>query len=219
MNANESLQKAKDLLGKIPVGENQENSQGIYTTITEFLRIYAGEKSQFYKSCPGPKDYDFRLMHISARTCKANLKAFIDYLEQGLQIGISIERKVQIDVVSDFLLQAQNFLEDTSIYPAGPAMIIGACLEEFLRNWIEEEKISVSGNPSIDSFATSLRSSDLIDKQDIKDITSWGGTRNDAAHGHWDKVKNPENITLMLQGVNLFMRKHAPENRKTKTNP
>ena len=45
-------------------------------------------------------------------------------------------------------------------------------------------------------------------KQDIKDITAWAGIRNDAAHGYWEKVESKENISLMLQGINLFMRKY-----------
>lgn len=62
--------------------------------------------------------------------------------------------------------------------------------------------------PSLDSYAKILRESDLIDKQDSKDITAWAGIRNDAAHGHWQKVESKEKISLVLQGVNLFLRKH-----------
>jgi hypothetical protein len=43
----------------------------------------------------------------------------------------------------------------------------------------------------------------------MKDITSWGGLRNHAAHGEWDEVKDRQRISIMLEGVNLFMRKYS----------
>lgn len=213
MNSSEILEKAKVLLKSIPPVNNQ-NANSVYSTIKEFLRVYAGEKSNFYKNCPGPKDYDFSVNYLLAEICKQNLAGFIGYLEQGLQIGPSAERMARIDVVSDFLAQAQSFLENSEIHPAGPAMIVGACLEEFLRNWVEEENLQMPVKPTIDTLSSALRSAELIEKQDVKDITSWGGIRNDAAHGHWENVKDPEKIKLMLLGINLFMRKFSPEIRK-----
>ena len=41
---------------------------------------------------------------------------------------------------------------------------------------------------------------------DIKDITSWAGIRNHAAHGEWDHVSDRARVRLMLEGINLFMR-------------
>jgi hypothetical protein len=43
----------------------------------------------------------------------------------------------------------------------------------------------------------------------VKDITSWGGLRNHAAHGEWDEVSDKKRVGLMLEGVNLFMRKYG----------
>lgn len=55
-----------------------------------------------------------------------------------------------------------------------------------------------------------LREDGLITKQDIKDITSWAGIRNHAAHGEWDEVDDKKRIAVMLEGINLFMRKYGP---------
>ena len=60
--------------------------------------------------------------------------------------------------------------------------------------------------PGIDAYAKALRTADLITKQDMKDVTSWAGTRNHAAHGEWDEVNDRSRMRLMLEGVNLFMR-------------
>lgn len=59
------------------------------------------------------------------------------------------------------------------------------------------------------AFSTELRRQEKITKQDLKDIVSWGGTRNDAAHGQWENVEDRNRIKLMLEGVNLFMRKYS----------
>lgn len=61
----------------------------------------------------------------------------------------------------------------------------------------------------MDSYAKVLREADLITKQDVKDITSWSGLRNHAAHGEWAEVNDKNRISIMLGGVNLFMRKYG----------
>jgi hypothetical protein len=110
-------------------------------------------------------------------------------------------------VVSDILAQANTLIEDARYHPAAAAILIGASLEEFLRTWVEAEGLSIGGTkPGIDAYTKALRAADLISKQDAKDITSWSGVRNHAAHGEWDEVSDRARIRLVLQGVNLFMR-------------
>ena len=141
-------------------------------------------------------------------TLDAILASFIEYLCTGLATAVSPERQAQLDTVADLLGQAHSLLEDEKYHPAAPAVLIGACLEEFLRAWVEAEALSIKkSKPSIDDYAKTLRNAELISKQDIKDITSWAGTRNDAAHGKWEEVEDRSRIRLMFEGVNLFMRK------------
>jgi len=112
-----------------------------------------------------------------------------------------------LDVVSDFLEQAQRLLEATNVHPAAPAVLIGATIEEFLRTWVEAEALSLGNRkPGLDAYASVLREADLITKQDMKDITAWGGIRNHAAHGEWQEVSDKHRVRLMLEGINLFMR-------------
>jgi hypothetical protein len=54
-----------------------------------------------------------------------------------------------------------------------------------------------------------LRAAELISSQDVKDITSWAGIRNHAAHGDWEEVADRQRIKIMLEGVNLFMRRYS----------
>jgi hypothetical protein len=63
--------------------------------------------------------------------------------------------------------------------------------------------------PCLDSYSKVLKEEDVITKQDVKDITAWGGLRNHAAHGEWDEVADRTRISVMLEGVNLFLRKYG----------
>jgi hypothetical protein len=179
-----------------------------YTEALEFLRMYSGERSSFYRQLLkieitwADDTVNYHVTDI--------LLGFIRYIENGLADKISVERRIQIDVVSDYLGQAEILINTSGIHPAVPCVIIGASLEEFLRNWIEELDLKVESNkPSIDSFAKTLREAEQITKQDMKDITSWAGLRNDAAHGNWENVNDIKQIRLMAGGISLFIRKYS----------
>jgi hypothetical protein len=206
MNTDDLIKQAE----RIIESGRESAGAGALAEAMEFLRVYAGEKSAFFKqlSTVNPHWIDERIMSNVVST----LEAFIRYAQNDLLEGVSIERKAQIDVVSDFLDQSNTLLNSKEVHPAAPTVIIGAALEEFLRNWIEEADLNLEGKkPSLDSYAKLLREADLITKQDIKDITSWSGLRNHAAHGEWDEVNDKTRISIMLEGVNLFMRKYGKQ--------
>ena len=203
MNPDDLIKQARRIIA------NKQSELGMLVEAREFLRVYAGEKSVFFQALKELRPPTNQYI-IIAGDIAAILTAFISYVENGLLEGISIERKAQIDVVSDFLGQADTLLNSNEVHPAAPAVIIGAALEEFLRNWIDEGCLSLGGKkPSLDSYAKVLREADLITKQDVKDITSWSGLRNHAAHGEWAEVNDKNRISMLLQGVNLFMRKYG----------
>jgi hypothetical protein len=206
MNREQLIENIKRLLakhGRYPVA-------AIYAEAREFLRVYAGEKSAFYESI---KQYDplnaFSEAYADLRINEV-LNGFLEYVEAGLHGGISPERRAQLDVVSDFLEMAHTLLDSKGVHPATPAVIIGATLEEFLRTWVEAENLPLANRkPGLETYSQILRDANLITKQDGKDITSWAGVRNHAAHGEWQEVSDKNRVTLMLEGVNLFMRKYS----------
>jgi len=183
-------------------------THGPYATMCEFLRQFAGERSSFYmQACGLNKTVPVGRVDLKNRHTVSILQAFAEYLKAGLAQEVPPERQAQLDVVSDLLDQANTLICDSKVHPAAPAMLIGATLEEFLRTWAEKEGLVLgSKKPSIDSYMKVLREAGLLDKQDTKDITAWGGIRNDAAHGAWEKVEDRQKISLMLQGVSLFQR-------------
>jgi hypothetical protein len=183
--------------------------EGVYAEVCEFLRRYAGPKSEFFLILKGMGLQSWSY-EAQASSLQSFLTAFRAFVEAGLHSDVSPERRAQLDVVSDFLEQAQQLLATSGIHPAAPAVIIGAALEEFLRTWIESEGLSLGARKrGLDTYAQVLRENESITKQDQKDITSWAGLRNQAAHGQWDEVNDKKRILIMLEGVNLFMRRHS----------
>ena len=180
----------------------------VYPEALEFLRRFAGEKSAFYLQLAKVSP-TAATEYVEGRIIDS-LTSFVTFIENGLSDEISLERRAQLDVVSDILGQAQNLLDTNKVHPAAPAVLIGAALEEFLRNWCEAAGTGRDGRkPSLSAYAEALLADGHITKQDVKDITSWGGIRNHAAHGEWDAVADRNRVRLMLDGVNLFMRRYT----------
>lgn len=211
MTIDELIQHAKTIRDSDTSDVNSFLTEGL-----EFLRTYGGEKTAFYKQLlertkkiPIDSEWNFNPDEVP-RLVKGALDAFIRYAEKGLLDGVTIQRQAEINVVSDILTQAKMLLVTKGIHPASPCVVAGAALEEFLRNWINEQNlISGKSKPSIDGYSKILYEKELIDKQDVKDITAWGGLRNDAAHGKWDLVNDKEKIQLMVDGIHLFIRKYS----------
>lgn len=211
MTIEELVQQAKSIRDSDISDVNSLLSESL-----EFLRMYAGEKTAFYKQLlerskkiPIDTEWNYNPKEIP-RLVNGALDAFIRYAEKGLLNGVTILRQAEIDVVSDILSQAKMLLESKGVHPASPAVIAGAALEEFLRNWLEEQGLITANNkPTLDGYSKILYEKELIDKQDLKDITAWAELRNNAAHGLWDKVNNKEKVQLMVEGINLFIRKHS----------
>jgi hypothetical protein len=190
------------------ITSSKARASSILAEASEFLRIYSGENSSFYKQII--KIDPFWSDDSILGPVVDILLGFIRFVENGLSDKISFERRIKIDVVSDYLFQAELLLNSKDIHPAIPCVIIGASLEQFLLNWIEESQLSKSDSkPSIDSYAKILREAEYISKQDIKDITSWAGLRNDAAHGKWENVNDINRIKLMADGIGMFIRKYT----------
>lgn len=183
-----------------------DSPDGVKAQVCEFLRVYAGLRSAFYKAASEVGG----LPYLQGERLAAILDNFVEFVRAGLHADVSPERKAQLDVVSDFLQQAHALLGERGIHPAAPAVLAGAALEEFLRTWVEAESLPLGSRKlGIDAYAGVLREIELIDKQDAKDIVAWGGLRNHAAHGEWDQVADKNRIAIMIEGINLFMRRYA----------
>lgn len=180
--------------------------RGVSAQITEFLKTFVGPRSSFLETA----QQSYGSVEHWRESLIEVLSAFRSHIEAGLSGQVSPKRQAQIEIVSDFLEQSRILLETKDVHPATPIVLAGATLEEFLRNWVESDDLFLGGRkPSIDAYAQVLAAEAKISKQDHKDIIAWAGLRNHAAHGDWAEVSEKQRAAIMLEGINLFMRKYA----------
>ena len=106
---------------------------------------------------------------------------------------------------TDLLKQVRALNADQTVVPAAPIVLAGAALEIALRSAVEESELTITGLPSISSYARALRIADVLSKQDVKEVEQMAGLRNQAAHGVHEALSR-ERAGLMEQQVNLFPR-------------
>lgn len=121
--------------------------------VAEFLRIYAGEKSEFFRAVKGLEALTFA--EHKKHQLLGILRQYRNHVAAGLHEGVSPERQAKMDVVSDFLGQAGALLSAKGMHPACAVMLAGASLEAFLREWAEAENIRPA-KPGLDGYAESL---------------------------------------------------------------
>ncbi|GAH62515.1 unnamed protein product, partial [marine sediment metagenome] len=100
-----------------------ESYNTLLPQLQEFLKEYGGINSSFYLSVKG-----FKLAMLENERAKSMLyKVFISfkqYLEDRLLSELSPKRQTEVDVVSDYLSQAEYLLEDSRVHSAVPISII-----------------------------------------------------------------------------------------------
>jgi hypothetical protein len=196
------LRVCKELEGQTSL----RNFYAIAAELKNLIQVYAGKNNPFYQAVD-----KVNINAILASEYLDNIiKSFLRTIENDLISGASYERRIKIEVVNDYLSQAEELLNLDEFHPATATVLIGASLEEFLRNWVIDLNIDIGEqNPSIDSYAKTLRKKEIITKQDLKEIIVWGGYRNDAAHGNWKAVEDRDKISMMLKGVSLFIKQYS----------
>lgn len=144
--------KTEDLILKIEEIENlidKDSSKWTYfichsffITTIQFIRNYIGQDSEFYSVL---SEYSKKQSSGSetekAVAAKKVLKSLKDYLKLDLEINRTEKYKIKIDIISDFMIQAIELANDTSFHPAAACILMGASLEEFLKQLAEEKKI------------------------------------------------------------------------------
>ena len=133
------------------------------------------------------------------------LEDWVAYLEHGLADAVGPEAQARLEASTDLMEQVQQLLNDNRVHAAAPIMLTGAALEEFFRSLVITHSATVNGRPGLQAYSEALRAAGILTHQDVKDVTSWAGLRNSAAHGQFDNLSR-ERAVLMADGVNLFMR-------------
>ena len=130
-------QKIFSIIDDIKSRINPNSCSAASIEAKQFIQQIMGENSCFYRDFDKTLDIWFDIGEKS-KVLSGILDHLKSYIKNGLLNQPSLIRKTQIETVNDYLELAQNLFNDSEIHPAAPAMIIGASLEEFLRNWVDE---------------------------------------------------------------------------------
>lgn len=180
-----------------------------FITTIQFVKIYIGTDTEFYFALNEyTKSQATGHEETKATAARKVLKSIKDYLRLNLDLDKTEKYNIKIDIISDFMCQAIELSANEKFHPAAAGILMGASLEEFLKKLAEEKQINLDGiKQTIDPISKKLYESQIISKQDLKDITSWAGIRNSATHGNFDEVNDRQRVLNAIEGVNLFMRK------------
>lgn len=179
---------------------------GSLLSAVEFLRLKAGPRSEFYLRAA---DAEKRAVTVYAAPVVVNgLRGWADFVDRGLA-ELPVEAQARVAAATDLMEQVEQLLGDRRVHPAAPVMLAGAALEEMLRSLVDTVGTKPKGKPGINSYANALREAGALTQQDVKNVTSWAGMHNDAAHGDFEQIELP-NARLMAQAINLFMQKYGP---------
>jgi hypothetical protein len=94
------------------------------------------------------------------------------------------------------------------------AFLAGAALEDAMRRLCD--KVGAKYDPARSSIAklqgalyAPANGTDHIDASEVKQITTWGDTRNKADHGKFGQITQTEVVTMLI-GVRAFIERHLP---------
>jgi hypothetical protein len=123
----------------------------------------------------------------------------------------SLAELVHGEIFSDFLDMAQHLLDNK--YKDAAAVIAGSSLEAHLRALCAKWAIPVDDangkHKKADRINAELDAAGAYgaSKADLKNVTAWLNTRNDAAHGEYGKYEAPQ-VGLLIASIRDFMTRH-----------
>lgn len=173
----------------------------------EFLRVYAGDDSQWFKRAQLAYEGhgDNESTESGVRQIGDVLESWAISIEEGYSAIVGADSLgVRTVASTDLMEQVRLLVADKSVMPAASMVLAGAALEVALRGAVEEAGLEFTGPGSISTYAKGLRSAELLNKQDMKDIEAMSGLRNAAAHGEHEDLSR-ERAGLMEQQVNMLL--------------
>ena len=174
-----------------------------------FLERSTGTESRWSQTARDVFDNhgDKQSMESGARAIGAVISEWVGGVRSGQVTPRMVETLGMRAVAStDLLEQVRTLNADQTVIPAAPIVLAGAALEIALRSAVEELSLTSPTKPSISTYAETLRSDDVLNKQDMKDVVQMAGLRNQAAHDEHEELSH-ERSGLMEQQVSLFLGK------------
>ncbi len=162
-----------------------------------FILLVCGENSPYYKNFveevksafPGDVDHGVGI-----------LKALKEDLELGYLT--KVRDLVSAEIFTDFIQMAKHLLDNN--YKDSAASLVGAVLENGLRQIAQKHTIDVKSGDDIGSLNAKLADKEIYNRLLQKQIQAWKAIRDSADHGKFSEYKT-EDVKSMLEGVQRFL--------------
>jgi len=162
-----------------------------------FILLVCEETSPYYKNFVDgvksayPSDVDHGIGILRA-------------LKEDLELGYltRVRDLVSAEIFTDFIEMAQHLLDNNYKDPA--ASLVGAVLENGLRQIVQKHTVDVKSGDDIGSLNTKLADKEIYNRLTQKQIQAWKAIRDSADHGKFNDYK-AEDVKSMLEGVQRFL--------------
>ncbi len=162
-----------------------------------FISMVCGEDSPYYKNfvegvkTAYPSDVDDGIGILTA-------------LKEDLELGYLTRVKdlVSAEIFTDFIEMSQHLLNNNYKDPA--ASLVGAVLENGLRQIAQKHTVEVKSGDDIGSLNTKLADKEVYSRLIQKQIQAWKAIRDSADHGKFGDYKS-DDVKAMLEGVQRFL--------------
>lgn len=186
---------------------NDDRIMSLRTRIITTINRITGKQS----------DYSVEIDRILQRS---NLKDFqkvtylmgpLDALYKDIQNDYfdTLSELIHGSMFTDYLEMSEHLLNEG--YKDAAAVITGSTLEQHLRKLCQKGGIDlkiISGKPKkADSMNSELAKQRIFNKTEQKQITTWLGIRNDAAHGNYNAYTTDQ-VNLFIMGLRDFLDRH-----------
>ena len=130
----------------------------------------------------------------------------------------SLALQIEVEVVSDYLAQADGILKDVvgECTHVSAAVLAGASLERSLRTICSQlnPPESVVNNSAVflgmSTLVDTLKRRAVINELQAKQLRAWVAIRNSAAHGKFEEFTRHQ-VEQMLEGISEFIAKYASD--------
>jgi hypothetical protein len=181
---------------------NGEKFQEWATSAMSLLHKVYGPESLHYTNFR-EHHTKFKGLATEFELCRGTFKAAKEDYEGGYVF--ELRSLVRADLLDDFLSQAEMLLQED--YHVAAASLAGAVLEDTLRKLCDRKSIPYPEKTKIDVLNVSLAKQNVYDKLTQKEITAKADLRNNADHGHFDKVKS-DDVADMIKWIRRFVQDH-----------
>jgi hypothetical protein len=176
----------------------------------DYFRFRTGALNLVRRSCGEDSDHYLQLKRLAESKETATNSYYtmhclgvVESAQRDFEAGLlfNIRALIAADLLGDFIEQAEALLSAGYHIPA--ASLVGAVLEDTLRQLCERHQIALPESTKIDRLNADLASADVYSKLIQKRITAIADIRNNADHGHFDRFRR-EDVEDMVRWIRAF---------------